>query len=241
VTAAGRSARDVLSIGAVLERLRREFPDVTISKIRFLESEGLLHPARSAAGYRQFTGADVERLRFVLTAQRDHYLPLKVIKQHLDAADSGEAQPRGSSVSERTLSPVAEVGTPADASGATARSSQLTRKELLAAAAMEDGVLEELERFGFVCSGSRGFYDDDALQVARTVQALGEFGIEPRHLATFRASVDREIALLEQVVAPLYRQRGGAARARADETVRELASLSSALHALLLKTGLTRR
>ncbi|WP_198008890.1 transcriptional regulator FtsR, partial [Saccharomonospora saliphila] len=87
MTAAGRSRRDGLSIGAVLGQLRPDFPDVTISKIRFLESEGLVRPARTPSGYRQFTPADVERLRFVLSAQRDHYLPLKVIKEQLDAAD----------------------------------------------------------------------------------------------------------------------------------------------------------
>jgi DNA-binding transcriptional MerR regulator len=222
----------------VLERLRPEFPDVTISKIRFLESEGLLRPARSAAGYRQFASADVARLRFVLAAQRDHYLPLRVIKEQLDAADSRGDEPRSGSPPQRALSSVGTNVTPDEAPGVAP--GLLAREALRTAAGIDDAQLDELERLGFVRCGSGGLYDEDALKVARTVRAMGEFGIEPRHLRVFRASVEREIALLEQAVAPLQRRRGSGSRARADETVRELASLSSELHASLLRLGLTR-
>jgi DNA-binding transcriptional MerR regulator len=225
----------------VLERLRREFPDVTISKIRFLESEGLLRPARSAAGYRQFTGADVERLRFVLTAQRDHYLPLKVIKQQLDAADSQGYEARGDTDSPPALVPVAAGATRGDPSDPAVSSSPVSRQHLLRAAGIGDAALDELERSGLVCRDRDGYYAGNALDVARTVRAMGEFGIEPRHLRVFRASVDRELALLEQALAPLYRGRGNDSRVRLDKTVRELASLSSDLHALLLTAGLGSR
>lgn len=256
MTQAGRSQSEGLSIGAVLAQLRPEFPDVTISKIRFLESEGLVCPARTASGYRQFAPADVARLRFVLAAQRDHYLPLKVIKEQLDAVDReagvtsiGSALPPAGSWT-GTLGSAAE---PADSAGSTGQPGQtgpsaadfapgaeirITREEMLAEAGIDPALLAELERYGLVRPGTAGFYDPDAVQVAKTVHALTEFGVEPRHLRAFRASADREVGLLEQIVAPMYRQRDPDARSRADETGRELAALSVTLHTLLVKVGL---
>jgi DNA-binding transcriptional MerR regulator len=216
-----------LSIGAVLAQLRPEFPDVTISKIRFLESEGLVRPARTASGYRQFTSADVERLRFVLAAQRDHYLPLKVIKQQLDTA---EEPPR------RAL--MAVEGVPTVEHFEESSPVRLTREELLAQAGISKAMLADLEQYGLVRTGAAGFYDPDAVVVATTVRAMTEFGIEPRHLRAFRASADREVGLLEQIVTPLYRQRDPDARGRAEEVLRELAVLSVTLHTLLVKAGL---
>jgi DNA-binding transcriptional MerR regulator len=215
-----------LSIGAVLARLRPDFPDVTISKIRFLEAEGLVAPARTESGYRQFTDADVERLRFVLSAQRDHYLPLKVIKEQLDAA----------ATKPRPL--VAVAGLPAATDFEVRDEAPVTRDELLAESGIDADLLAELEQFGLIRPIADGSYDADAVAVAVTVGALTEFGIEPRHLRAFRASADREVGLLTQIVAPLYRQRDPGAKARADETGRELAALSVALHTLLVKAGL---
>ncbi|WP_216204962.1 transcriptional regulator FtsR [Amycolatopsis aidingensis] len=252
MTAAGRPQRDGLSIGAVLAQLRGDFPDVTISKIRFLESEGLVRPGRTPSGYRQFTEADVERLRFVLSAQRDHYLPLKVIKEQLDAVDCG-ADPAGPPLrAPRKLvslggaaEAVAAEGTdgarsamPTAEDFAPGRDIRLTQEELLAEAGMDAAMLTELEQYGLVRPGAAGFYDPDAVLVARTVKAMTEFGIEPRHLRAFRASADREVGLLEQIVAPVYRHRDADARARADELVRELAALSVTLHTLLVKAGI---
>lgn len=222
--------RDGLSIGAVLARLRPDFPDVTISKIRFLESEGLVAPARTESGYRQFTEADVDRLRFVLSAQRDQYLPLKVIKEQLDAADRGRAA--------RSRSLVAVEGLPSAEDFAVHDENPLTRQELLAEAGIDAGLLAELEQFGLIKADPNGAYDSGAVAIAATIGALTGFGIEPRHLRAFRASADREVGLLTQVVAPLYRQRDPGARARADEMGRELAALSVALHTLLVKAGL---
>jgi DNA-binding transcriptional MerR regulator len=221
--------RDGLSIGAVLARLRPDFPDVTISKIRFLESEGLVRPARTESGYRQFTEADVTRLRFVLSAQRDHYLPLKVIKEQLDAADDEGARARPLVVVE---------GLPTADDFATPDRPPLTRDELLVEAGLDADLLAELEQFGLIRPTAAGSYDADAVAVAATVRALTGFGIEPRHLRAFRASADREVGLLAQIVAPLYRQRDPGAKARADEMGRELAALSVALHTLLVKAGL---
>jgi DNA-binding transcriptional MerR regulator len=230
VTAAGQPERDGLSIGAVLERLRPQFPDVTISKIRFLESEGLVCPARTPSGYRQFTIADVERLRFVLSAQRDHYLPLKVIKEQLDAAEA----PRG------LVSVPAGPGLPTADTFAEQPEQRMTQEELLATAGIDAATLTELEQYGLIRPGAAGFYDSEQALVAKTVAAMTAFGIEPRHLRAFRASAEREIGLLEQIVAPMYRQRDPEARGRTDEVARELAALSVSLHTLLVKVGLRR-
>lgn len=236
MTAAGRSGREGLSIGAVLAQLRPDFPDVTISKIRFLESEGLLSPARTASGYRQFTLADVERLRFVLAAQRDHYLPLKVIKEQLDAAADGSPVASPGPRPPRALMSV--DGLPSADGFVSQESPRITREQLREDAGIDDAKLTELERHGLIRSGAAGFYDEDAVLIARTVVTMTGFGIEPRHLRAFRVSADREIGLLEQIVTPAYRQRARDARARGDEMARELAALSVTLHTLLVKTGL---
>jgi len=248
VTAAGRPQRDGLSIGAVLAQLRGEFPDVTISKIRFLESEGLVQPGRTPSGYRQFAAADVERLRFVLSAQRDHYLPLKVIKEQLDAADGGgefagptQRLPRklvalGSFDSGKADG--SRSGMPGPDDFATEREIRLTQEELLSEAGIDAATLAELQQYGLVRPGAAGFFDPDAVLIAKTVKAMTAFGIEPRHLRAFRASADREVGLLEQIVTPVYRHRDADAKARAGEVVRELAALSVALHTLLVKAGI---
>jgi DNA-binding transcriptional MerR regulator len=220
-----------LSIGAVLASLRAEFPDVTISKIRFLESEGLVTPRRTASGYRQFSAADVGRLRFVLAAQRDRYLPLKVIKEQLDALDRGLRSPTVTALKPRSAEPAA-----GDFAGGG--ETRMTREELLAGTGITIGMLAELEQHGLIRPGPAGFYDTDAAQVACTVLALTEFGLEPRHLRSFRTAADREVGLIEQIVAPVAHQRDPDARERADEVVRELAALTVRLHALLVKAGL---
>jgi DNA-binding transcriptional MerR regulator len=242
VTAAGRPQNHGLSIGAVLAQLRSDFPDVTISKIRFLEAEGLVQPGRTASGYRQFAAADVERLRFVLAAQRDHYLPLKVIKEQLDAADSGAAPVAALPRPPRRLVPIdapaENVGLPVAEDFATGRELRLTQEELLEQAGIDAAALAELQQYGLVRPGPAGFFDPDAVLVARTVKAMTEFGIEPRHLRAFRAAADREVGLLEQIVTPVYRHRDPEAKSRADEVVRELAALSVTLHTLLVKAGI---
>lgn len=239
MTAAGRPQRNGLSIGAVLAQLRPEFPDVTISKIRFLESEGLVMPARTSSGYRQFTEADVERLRFVLSAQRDHYLPLKVIKDQLDAVDQGLEPQKALRFPRKLVSLNGEhAGVPSPEDFANDRQIRLTKEELLSEAGVDKSMLAELEQFGLIRPGAAGFYDTDSVHVARTVKSMTEYGIEPRHLRAFRASADREVGLLEQIVTPVSRHRDAEARERADEVVRELAALSVALHTLLVKAGI---
>lgn len=238
---AGAAARSYLSIGEVLGQLRAEFSDVTISKIRFLEAEGLVEPERTAAGYRKFSHADVVRLRYVLQAQRDQYLPLRVIKDHLDAIDRGLEPPASRDAAPRLPRALvaADPGMPgADQFRPDPARLRLTRDELLTEAELEPEQLKELESYGLVRAGAHGAYDGDALAVASTVAKMARFGIEARHLRPFKAAADREVGLVEQVVTPLVRGRGPEAQARAEEAVRELAALSVQLHAGLVRTAL---
>lgn len=236
-------ARAYMSIGEVLATLRADFPDVTISKIRFLEAEGLIEPDRTPSGYRKFSRDDLARLRYVLSAQRDNYLPLRVIKAHLEAIDRGLEPPSGPGPGPqapqvpRALA-VADDAPSAESFGRDSTELRLSRQELVDAAGVDDEQLELLEQFGLLSARPGGFYDGDALVVARTVAEMRRFGLEPRHLRAFRSAADREVGLIEQVVAPLARQRNPEARGRAEEVARELAALSVKLHAVLVKVGL---
>jgi DNA-binding transcriptional MerR regulator len=239
VSAAGVPARAFMSIGEVLAQLRPEFPDITISKIRFLEAEGLIHPERTPSGYRKFSRDDVARLRFVLAQQRDNYLPLRVIKEHLDAIDRGLQPPGGAAGPRAPRALVPAEGLPGPDDFLHEPSDlRLSRDDLLAAAGLDKEQLDQLEQYGLMGSRKGNHYDADALAIARTVAEMARFGIEPRHLRAFRTAADREIGLFEQVVTPLMRQRNPEAKARADEAVRELAALSVRLHAALVKAGL---
>ena len=239
--ASGLPSRAFMSIGEVLGQLRADFPDITISKIRFLEAEGLVEPERTASGYRKFSREDLARLRYVLSAQRDHYLPLRVIKEHLDAIDRGMEPPAlGSSGPRVPRALVAAEGLPSPESFLPDVSEiRLSRAELLDAAGLDEDQLSQLEQYGLVQTRPGGsHFDGDSLVVAKTVAEMGRFGIEARHLRPFKAAADREIGLVEQVVTPLVRQRNPEARARADEVARELAALSVKLHATLVRAGL---
>ncbi len=235
------AARARFSIGEVLEELRPDFPGLNISKIRYLESEGLVEPERTPAGYRKFSRAHVERLRYVLTAQREHYLPLKVIREHLDAMDRGLEPPTlpatGPQVPRVVLSGDGMPSPEAFASGGAPL--RLSPRELCHAAGIEDELLEQLVAFGMIRlrPGSKHF-DGDALVVAKTAGDLAAYGIEPRHLRSFKTAADREVGLVEQVVAPMRGQRDAGAQARAEEAVRQIAALSVKLHASLVKAGL---
>ncbi|MFD9395339.1 MerR family transcriptional regulator [Streptomyces sp. NPDC060000] len=220
-----------MSIGAVLNALRDEFPEVTISKIRFLESEGLIEPQRTPSGYRKFSVQDVERLGHVLRMQRDHYLPLKVIREHLDALERGEAVPVPTVGRQRDGEAV-----PEPSEGPTAP--RIGRSELLAAAGIGEPELAEWESYGLVTPLEDGVYDAEAATVAALVAELGRFGIEPRHLRVMKAAADREAGLVDQVVAPLRLHRNPQTRAHAQARTRELAGLTVRLHAALVQTAL---
>jgi DNA-binding transcriptional MerR regulator len=220
-----------MSIGTVLNVLRDEFPEVTISKIRFLESEGLVEPQRTPSGYRKFSVEDVERLGHVLRMQRDHYLPLKVIREHLDAMERGEAAALPTVGRQRDGQAVPE---PSDVPTAA----RIGRSELLAAAGIDERELQEWESYGLVVPLEDGVYDAEVVTVAALVSELGRFGIEPRHLRLMRAAADREAGLVDQVVAPLRRHRNPQTRAHAEARTKELAGLTLRLHAALVQTAL---
>jgi len=205
----GVSLKSSVSIGQVLDELSPEFPDISPSKIRFLEAEGLIQPLRSSSGYRRFSAADIKRLRFILTAQRDEYLPLRVIKERLDALDGTGAA--------SAAPPVA-----------------MTRSELLAAAGAAEELLAELEDYGLIRRARS--YGTQTLSVLRSAVRLGEYGVQPRHLRAVKAAADREVALVEQAVAPLTRQKGS--REPALRAAQDLAGHVARLHVTLVEDGL---
>jgi DNA-binding transcriptional MerR regulator len=273
-------ARAHLSIGDVLNQLREEFPEITISKIRFLESQGLVDPERTPSGYRKFYAGDIERLRWILREQREHFLPLKVIKDRLDEIDrdggfaespeakaeaaqavatlfasgrgdgerpaSGRSESRGSDPARTEADVVADslFEDGAESFDGEYSGAILTRSELAEAAGLDDAGLAELESYGFlkpaVTTADRSLFDEDALAVARIAHAFRQYGIEPRHLRMYRAFVERESSLFEQVLMPYRRQRNPEARAKEIETLGELAGLGRQLRTTLLQQSVRR-
>jgi DNA-binding transcriptional MerR regulator len=219
-----------LTIGEVLAVLRDDFPDVTISKIRYLESEDLVHPQRTPSGYRKFSRADVSRLRYVLAAQRDQYLPLRVIKEHLEALDRGEPLP--------TTAGPGSVPPPPAVDGDDSGVPPLTPEQFARAAGLEPEQLADCVQFGLLATDADGRHPAGDLPVARAAAGLARHGIEPRHLRVYRSGVEREAGLVEQLVAPVLRARSEEARARATEKLRDLATLSAQLHTALLEARL---
>jgi DNA-binding transcriptional MerR regulator len=201
--------RGQFGIGEVLAQLRPEFPDISTSKIRFLEAEGLIEPERTRSGYRKFGSADVQRLRRILTLQRDSYLPLRVIKERL--AENAPAK--------------------------VDRDDGLTRRQLLDEAGIAEAELTELEDYGLIRRVGR-HYGTEALAIARAVAALRQYGVQARHLRAVKAAADREATLVEQVVAPQLRQRGPGARDAATRTAWQIADLTLRLHATLMESAL---
>jgi DNA-binding transcriptional MerR regulator len=263
----GQPARGYLGISEVLAELRPDYPDVSVSKIRFLETEGLIAPARSRSGYRRFCGPDLDRLRFILTAQRDQYLPLRVIRERLarldqqaaDQADgrqaggmqAGTRQADGRQADGRQVAgrqPGAGYASPAASASLQAGSGQpaadppghgrlLDRRELVEAAGLSEALLTELETFGLLRRVGRQ-YGPEALEVARTAVALTSFGVEARHLRAVRAAAERETTMIESLVAPILRQRGAGAHELASSTASDCAVLVLRLHGALVEGSL---
>lgn len=226
-----------MSIGAVLDVLRPDFPDVTISKIRFLEAEGLVTPQRSPSGYRRFTAYDCSRLRFILTAQRDQYLPLKVIKAQLDALPDGEL-PQGPSYPPPRLVPVGrEAGQAAPPSVSPRSPARLTREALLERSGVDEQTLNSLCKAGILSTGPGGFFDEHAVVIVQCARALADYGVEPRHLRAFRSAADRQSDLIAQIAGPVGKAGRTGARDRADDLAREVAALAITLHTSLIKSA----
>jgi DNA-binding transcriptional MerR regulator len=227
-----------LGIGKVLDELLPEFPDLTITKIRYLESEGLLEPERTASGYRKFSFSDVERLRFILRQQRDKFWPLSHIRQVLDDMDRGVVPDpvQGPTVRVPHLS-LADDGLPTPATFLESSGSmRLSRDDLLEAAGIDSATLDAIEEFGLIPRRpTQTYYDSTALQIASIVGEFAELGLEPRHLRPFGAAADREAALFDQVVSPRARQLDKDA---AERTVAGLAALSIRLQSVLVRSRL---
>ncbi|MGH3638253.1 MAG: transcriptional regulator FtsR [Mycobacterium sp.] len=238
MTAPDTPALAGMSIGAVLDSLRPDFPDVTISKIRFLEAEGLVTPQRSGSGYRRFTAYDCARLRFILTAQRDHYLPLKVIKAQLDSQPDGALPDNGSGYGVPRL--VRLPGDRDDTVGVEDRAAvapaqvRLSREDLLIRSGVDEELLGSLIKAGIIKSGPGGFFDEHSVVTAQCAKALADYGVEPRHLRAFRSAADRQSDLIAQIAGPV--EKAGA-KDRADDLAREVAALAITLHTSLIKSA----
>lgn len=213
----------LLSIGQVLAKLNPEFPDLTPSKLRFLEERQLVSPARTESGYRKFSPADLERLRFVLTMQRDHYLPLKVIRGYLAELDAGRT-------------PELPGGAPRPSMLSTER--RLTRDELIREAGANGMLLQDAVSASLIVPSD--VYGEDSLAVLKALVELQRCGIEPRHLRGFRAAAERELGLIETALMPVSRRKDASSRARAAEMAREIAGQLEVVRSSLIRSALTR-
>jgi len=252
--------RAFLSIGDVLSILKEEFPDVTISKIRFLESQGLLDPERTPSGYRKFYDPDVQRLRWILRQQREHFLPLKVIKQKLSNGALAEPQPVVPPGQAPAARPASGEPAPAGPDAATAApgppsqpggqegpltsgpsAMSMTKDELVKASGLTPSQVAELERYGLLTprvAAGAAYYDEEAFTVASLAAGFARFGIEPRHLRMYKMATDREAGFFEQIVTPLLKQRNPESRRRAVEELAELTRLGQRLRGSLLRVAL---
>src|SRR4051812_6890712 len=230
-----------MSIGEVIALLSPDFPDVSISKIRLWEAEGLVEPARTPSGYRKFSHEDVERLRYAMTLQRDHFWPLRRIRDHLDAVGRGpEELVDGASGPRAATSRAGESTGGVDGLLRGSGTVRLSAAALCTRAGIDAATLDALVGYGLLQPSGSGWYDAVALAVATAAAELAGYGIEPRHLRAFRTAADREVGLVEQVVSPLRGAQSATARARADDAAREITAVALRLHAALVRAGLAR-
>jgi DNA-binding transcriptional MerR regulator len=231
-------ARDYLSIGEVLDLLRPDFPDISISKIRFLEAEGLIAPERTGSKYRKFYESDIARLRYILSLQRDHFLPLRVIKQRLSEA-SGNGQDL-SAPAPLATGPKASLGRRSpetseptvDLTGV-----EMSKEELASAAGLDARQMHELVDYGIL--SQRDLYNENDLAVASAAGKFMAYGVEARHLRMFKQTADREAAFIEQIVLPASRRRDkDEAGKQTSQSVKELLALSRQAREALLRTAL---
>ena len=214
----------LLSIGQVLAKLNPEFPDLSPSKLRFLEESRLITPARTESGYRKFSAADLDRLRLVLTMQRDQYLPLKVIKQYLDDLDAGRHP--------------ALPGAAPQAPSMLPSERRLSRAELVKEAGANTMLLDDAIAASLILPADT--FGEDVLAVLRSLVELQRSGIEPRHLRGFRAAAERELGLIESALMPVSRKKDASSRARAAEMAKEIAGQLEIVRSSLIRSALSR-
>lgn len=223
-------SRDYLSIGEVLDHVKSDFPDISISKIRFLESEGLIEPERTPSGYRKFYDEDVKQLRFVLTLQKDHFMPLKVIKERLRDGASSVAAPPASSAPSKGKGPAQDPPVRLNTEV------QLDRSEFLKMSGLTDAQLQDLEEFG-ILERSNEPYDGNDLLVATAACGFLTQGVEARHLRMYRQAVEREMAFFEQIITPVRRRKDPEGERQAGETIRKLEALSRSMREGMLRSS----
>ncbi|AKK05889.1 MerR family regulatory protein [Corynebacterium mustelae] len=219
-----------MGIGVVLKQLQAEFPDVTLSKIRFLESEGLISPQRASSGYRKYVQADIDRLRYILTTQRDNYLPLKVIREQLDAMDSGAITPIMKTVDAQPMISPEQFRKPVV--------TRLTDTDVAEQAHVDVDFVAELASVGIIKPDPAGFFTVDDVRIVSTADALGEFGFDVRHLKSLKNTASRQASLISQAATPVARSRGEGAKERAEEMSQQMTALVVSLHASLVKNEL---
>lgn len=216
-----QTAAGLLSIGQVLARLTPDFPALTSSKLRFLEVQGIVSPTRTESGYRKFSPADLERLRLALTLQRDHYLPLVVIRDYLADLDAGRNPAPPTSIPSMTSAP-----------------RRYRRDELLAAAGAGPQLLNDAVRTGVIAAAES--YPEQTVALLRALVALDRHGIEPRHVRAVRQSADREVSLVESALSALLRRPDAPSRARASELAPELTRRLDEVRAMFVRDALER-
>ncbi|HEU0257257.1 MAG TPA: MerR family transcriptional regulator [Microbacteriaceae bacterium] len=218
------AAASLLGIGQVLAKLSPEFPDLTPSKLRFLEEQGLVSPSRTRAGYRKFSSADVERLRLVLTMQRERYLPLRVIHRYLDDLDAGRAPRLPGAVGAASILDSGQ---------------RLTKAALLARTGASAALFSEAVSASLISPAQT--YDEGALRILTALVALWRSGIEPRHLRTFRGAWEREVSLIESALLPVSRHPGSSSKERAAELAKDIARNLDVIRSGMVRRGLNDR
>ncbi|WP_150951511.1 MerR family transcriptional regulator [Microbacterium testaceum] len=216
-----QTAAGLLSIGQVLARLTPDFPALTSSKLRFLEVQGIVSPTRTESGYRKFSPADLERLRLALTLQRDHYLPLVVIRDYLADLDAGRNPAPPTSIPSMTSAP-----------------RRYRREELLTAAGARPQLLNDAVSTGVIAAADT--YSEQTVTLLRALVALDRHGIEPRHIRSLRQSAEREVSLVESALSALLRRPDAPSRARASELAPELAARLDEVRAMFVRDALER-
>ncbi len=236
---AERSYRNYMTIGDVIKTLAEEFPDVTLSKVRFLEAEGLIEPERTPSGYRRFYQEDLAKLRYILRLQRDHFVPLKVIRKRLEHFDPSETVE--DEAPEAPVPPPIRAAKDENELEALEGGLSLSPTDFLSATGMSEEEVKELEEYGLIHShllpAGGSYYDEDDLMVAKIARDFAKFGIYARHLRMYKNFAEKEAGLFEQVVIPLSRA-GGDGRKGVSQSLNDMAKLSRKLKQVMLKSRL---
>lgn len=222
-----------MSIGEVLDSLKEEFADISISKIRFLEAEGLIDPERTGSGYRKFYDKEIERLKYILQLQRDHFMPLKVIRERLSEADINGGVLRSVVPAAPSGNGTAQTGAAQDMTGVS-----LSLNELCRAAGLTDEEFQGLVDFGVMVVRAEDTYDENDLLIAKAARKFFQFGVEPRHLRMYKQFADREADFFQRVVLPFARRKDAESQREASRSMHELMGLSRQMREGVLKTAL---